>query len=73
MNFLLNEGKTDSGTSVVNARNIHDLSLPWMQLQSSDIEDYFIKSKGVPYSRAYTGYGLGLYVGTYRGNFIFCH
>lgn len=67
MNFLLNGGETDSNIRLADEKSIHDLFLPWIQLQSSDIDDYFGKSSGVPYSRTYSGYGLGLNVGTYRG------
>ncbi|XP_061164214.1 uncharacterized protein LOC133173245 isoform X1 [Saccostrea echinata] len=70
MNFLLNDGKTDSGISLIDQKSIEDFFLTWQQLPSSPIEDYFAKSKGVPYSRTYSGYSLGFNVGTYRGHRI---
>lgn len=67
MNFLLNGGKTESGLRLVDKEKIKELFLPWIHLQKSDIQEYFEKSRGVPFSRKYYGYGLGFNIGTYRG------
>lgn len=74
MNFLLNGGKTESGLRPVDEEKIKELFLPWIHLQSSDIQEYFEKSRGVPFSRKYSGYGLGFNIGTYRGYWLilFC-
>ncbi|XP_062566856.1 uncharacterized protein LOC134229169 [Saccostrea cucullata] len=70
MNFMLNDRKTDSGIRLMDRKKIEDFFLIWQQLQSSRTEDYFVKSKGVPYSRTYSGYSLGFNVGKYRGHRI---
>lgn len=74
MNFLLNGGKTESGLRLVDEEKMKELFLPWIHLQNSDIQEYFEKSRGVPFSRKYSGYGLGFNIGTYRGYWLnlFC-
>lgn len=49
---------------------MRDMFRSWNLPRSSSLDDYFSTTKGVPYSRVYTGIGLGLKTGLYRGSFI---
>jgi hypothetical protein len=66
MKFMLNDGVTDSGTRLVGREEMKDMFLSWNILRSSSLRKYFSGLKGVPFSREYTGYALGLKTGMYR-------
>lgn len=67
MKLLLNDGVTESGKRLVGHEEMKDMFRSWNIPRSSKLDKYFSVIKGVPFSREYTGYALGLKTGFYRG------
>lgn len=70
MKLLLNDGVTESGKRLVGHEEMKDMFRSWNIPRSSSLDKYFSVIKGVPYSREYTGYALGLKRGFYRSTDI---
>lgn len=72
MKLLLNDGVTESGKRLVGHEEMKDMFRSWNIPRSSKLDKYFSVIMGVPFSREYTGYALGLKTGFYRGmNILF--